>query len=297
MKTKGEKLAEKLGLMAPSELTPSTYEGCIKNLGIDYESFKTPGCTAVGLGSICEDHGRLLEFGNTVNPHVVLIGKGITFDSGGYSIKPSGLMHHMKFDMMGSANVLGAFIDGTKKDTLIELCIAENRISSRAILPGHVIKYVNGAKVVVENTDAEGRLVLADGILRAKQLGAKKLVTVATLTGAIVAALGQDTVGAFVEADEDWEAIRTAFKGAKIGVWRMPYLYDAVMPTLKRKGGVVSNHTQNRTVPGASVAASFLKHFAKDTPLIHLDIAGVAYRDEEVRIDMVKVLSKLSKIL
>ncbi len=230
---------------------------------------------------------------------MALVGKGITFDSGGYSIKGSHLMHHMKYDMLGSAFVLGALVDtGFPKHAVGELCVAENRVSSRAIVPGHEITYPNGQKAVIEDTDAEGRVVLADGILRAVSLGIKTIITVATLTGAIQAALGKNTVGVFSTSDALAEITRKVFESSKINGWRMPFLERDCLKALKRPGGILSNYTENRGIPGASMAATFLKQFVPEgVNLVHLDVAGVAWNDKGPRTEMVEVLSKLIGVL
>lgn len=296
MKTKGEKLAKKLGEMEPNVLTPHSYGFTLAKLGfVHFVDEDAVGSTAVSSGSTPENFGYVAVSTGKKLGRVALVGKGITYDTGGYSLKPSKYMLGMKFDMMGSASVLGAMVDGAPATAY--LCVAENRVSSTALLPESVITYPDGTKVIVENTDAEGRLVLADGILLAIKDNAKVIVTVATLTGAIVAALGKHTVGAFVTDDKHWELVQKAFKDEPIGVWRMPFLVEDAKKEWKRPGNKISNCEMGGKTPGASYAASFLKHFAKDTPLIHLDIAGVADDKGVAKTDMVRILNKLAKLL
>lgn len=306
-KTKGRILAERLGNDAPNELTPSRYKDILEHsLGYTIESgYYTTACRAVSLGSTPENEGFTASkvIGNPKKgiKYPAFIGKGITFDSGGYSIKPSKGMSSMKFDMMGSAVIAGAVLDlnDNKEVPLLSvLCVSENRIGSNAMLPGHKIEYQKGTTIIVEDTDAEGRLVLTDGILLAKNRGtASVIVTVATLTGAIIGALGENTVGAFCTSDEHWLLVEEAFKGQGVGVWRMPFLEEETKAEMVINKKTIKNCVHGSKVPGASYAASFLKHFVGDTPFIHLDIAGVDSKDGKARSELVNVLSKLAGLL
>ena len=301
MKTKGEKLAQKLGNMPPNILTPNNYLDRLVDLDLFnsklLESEDSVGSIAVSAGSHPADEGFVYEI-NTKTKGTVLVGKGITFDTGGYSLKGDAHMVGMKYDMMGSAVVLGAMIDlDNKHHVTAELCISENRVGPNAIVPDSVLFYPDGTKVIVEDTDAEGRLVLADGILRARTLKAKTIVTVATLTGAIVSALGNNHVGVFVTSDKLAEQALLAFKGTGLNGWRMPFLEEESKKAMKRPGGAITNLNHKHRMPGHSYAASFLKHFARNTPFIHLDMAGVGDDDNGARIEMVKVLVNLVKIL
>lgn len=297
MKTKGEKLAFKLGEMAPNILTPFSYGELLLHLGFtDVSHTESVGCGAVGLGSTKQEQGHLME--KVLHKgDIALVGKGITFDTGGYSIKAYQHMVGMKYDMMGSAVVLGAMIDleNDVHSLQAQLCIAENRVSSTALMPDSEIIYADGTTVIVTDTDAEGRLVLADGIIRAKKNGAKVIVTVATLTGACVAALGADTVGVFASSDSLASKALSAINSTKtIRGWRMPFLDDKAKKKMY-KGKKLINWKHARDLPGHSYAASFLQHFAGDTPFIHLDIAGVATVGEhdKARTEMVIALTRL----
>ncbi len=214
-------------------------------------------------------------------PVLGLVGKGITFDSGGVSIKPSDGMEKMKYDMSGAATMIGAMraiaLLKPNMRVISILCCSENMPDAKAQKPGDVQFAMNGKSIEVINTDAEGRLVLADGLCYARQLGATHLIDAATLTGAVVVALGYHNVGVFTN-DEDFaedftdSAIRTGEK-----MWRMPVDIDyfdhirSEIADIKNTGGRWG---------GAITAAMFLKEFVEDKPWIHLDIAGTAWLEE-----------------
>ncbi|MDT4968326.1 MAG: leucyl aminopeptidase [Acidobacteriota bacterium] len=208
------------------------------------------------------------------------VGKGITFDTGGISIKHGLDMYEMKADMAGGAAVLGALraIAQLKPRRRIVGIVpsAENMPSGSAIKPGDVIKTLAGYTIEVVDTDAEGRLVLADGISYAKQLGATRIVDVATLTGSIITALGDHRAGLFGNDDEWVESVKAAAQRAGEPVWRMPFSEDykkaieSPIADFKNYGGR----------PDATAAALLLSKFAGDTPWVHLDIAGTAWNDE-----------------
>jgi leucyl aminopeptidase len=215
------------------------------------------------------------------SPVLGLVGKGITFDSGGISIKPADGMEKMKYDMCGAATMIGAMraIALLKPNLRVIsiLCCSENMPDGKAQKPGDVQFAMNGKSIEVINTDAEGRLVLADGLCYARQLGATHLIDAATLTGAVVVALGYHNVGIFAN-DEDFaeeftdSTIRTGEK-----MWRMPVDQDyfdhirSEIADIKNTGGRWG---------GAITAAMFLKEFVEDKPWIHLDIAGTAWLEE-----------------
>jgi len=215
-------------------------------------------------------------------PVLALVGKGITFDSGGISIKPSENMEKMKYDMAGAAAMIGAM----RAIALLEpnvrvlgiVCSAENMPSGKSYKPGDISVAMSGKTIEVINTDAEGRLVLADGLHYAKQLGATYLIDAATLTGACVVALGALNGGVFSNDEDTYEHFRqaTAISGEKF--WRMP-VDDEYREMIVSDIGDIKN-TGGRA-GGAITAAMFLKEFAGDTPWIHLDIAGVAWMDEQ----------------
>ena len=217
----------------------------------------------------------------TVGAHLGLVGKGVTFDTGGISIKPSEGMEKMKYDMAGGAAVIGAM----QAIALLKPPIAvtgivpavENMPGSRAQRPGDIVTSLSGKTIEILNTDAEGRLILADAITYAKQLGCTHLIDTATLTGAIVVALGHASSGVFANNDDLLERWMTAAKQAGEKMWHMP-LDDEYRDLLKTVYADIQNI--GGRWGGACSAAMFLKEFAGDTPWVHIDIAGTAWLDD-----------------
>jgi leucyl aminopeptidase len=216
-------------------------------------------------------------------PGVVLglVGKGITFDTGGISIKPAENMDKMKDDMSGGAAVIGAMSAIARLGAPVR-CIGivpmtENMPGGRAFKPGDILTSAEGKTVEILNTDAEGRLILGDGLWYARQLGATHLVDVATLTGACVVALGKTTSGLFGSPDNWVEAIRQASERAGDRSWPMP-VHDDYKEQLRSEIADFTN-TGGRA-GGAITAALFLKEFSGDLPWVHIDIAGTAWAEE-----------------
>jgi len=213
--------------------------------------------------------------------HLALIGKGVTFDSGGISIKPAQDMEKMKYDMCGAAAVLGAMraIAQLKPNVPVTGIVpsVENMLSGRAQRPGDIVKSLSGKTIEVLNTDAEGRLILNDAITYAKRLGCTHLVDAATLTGAIVVALGHVRTGAFTNNDAMLARVLAAAKEEGENMWPMP-LDDDYRELLKSAFADLANIGPRWG--GAITAAWFLREFAEDTPWVHLDIAGTAWLDE-----------------
>jgi leucyl aminopeptidase len=214
-------------------------------------------------------------------PVLGLVGKGITFDTGGISIKPADNMEKMKYDMAGGAAMIGAMraIALLKPNVRVIgiVCAAENMPDGKAQKPGDVQTAMSGKTIEIINTDAEGRLVLADGLAYARQLGATHLIDAATLTGACVVALGMVNGGSFSNDDATYEKFNTALDVSGEKFWRLP-LGDEYMEMIKSDIGDIKN-TGGRW-GGASTAAEFLHAFAEETPWIHLDIAGVAWVED-----------------
>ncbi|MGA8730076.1 MAG: leucyl aminopeptidase [Terracidiphilus sp.] len=214
-------------------------------------------------------------------PVLGLVGKGITFDTGGISIKPADKMELMKYDMAGGAAMLGAMraIALLKPNVRVIgiVCAAENMPDGKAQKPGDVQTAMSGKTIEIINTDAEGRLVLADGLAYARQLGATHLIDAATLTGACVVALGGVNAGAFSNDDETYAKFQGALTTSGEKFWRLP-LGDEYADMIKSDIGDIKN-TGGRA-GGAITAAEFLKVFAEDTPWIHLDIAGMAWIED-----------------
>ncbi|MBV9608228.1 MAG: leucyl aminopeptidase [Acidobacteria bacterium] len=214
-------------------------------------------------------------------PVLGLVGKGITFDSGGISIKPSDGMEKMKYDMAGGAAMLGAMravaLLQPKLKVIGIVCATENMPSGKAQKPGDVQIAMSGKSIEIINTDAEGRLVLADGLAYARQLGCTHLIDAATLTGACVVALGMVNAGVFANDEEMYARFSRALERAGEKMWRMPL--DDEYGELIRSGIADMKNTGGR-YGGAVTAAMFLKEFVDRTPWIHLDIAGVAWVEE-----------------
>jgi leucyl aminopeptidase len=234
------------------------------------------GLLSVNAGS--HEEARLVKLTYTPrNPTgtVALIGKGITFDSGGLSLKPNDGMKDMKMDMSGAAAVLAAMsamkIVKPKVKVIGWLCCTDNLPSGTAIKVSDVITYRNGTTVEVLNTDAEGRLVLADALVLAAEEKVDAIVDIATLTGACMAALGSKIAGAMGTNDSLIAQVRAAADRSDEPVWQLPLpgeyrkLLDSEVADMKNIGGPYG---------GAITAALFLKEFTASVPWVHLDIAG-----------------------
>jgi leucyl aminopeptidase len=219
--------------------------------------------------------------GKPTGDHLGIVGKGVTFDTGGISIKPSDQMDKMKYDMSGGAIMIGAMraLAQLKPSIPVTALIptVENMPGGRAYRPGDIIKTLSGKTVEVLNTDAEGRLILNDAITYAKRLGCTHLVDAATLTGAIVVALGHLYVGVFSNNDGFRDQLLAAAKRQGEKMWPMPL--DEEYKELLRSPFADIGNIGGRW-GGAITAAMFLKEFAEDTPWIHLDIAGTASYDD-----------------
>jgi leucyl aminopeptidase len=252
----------------------------------DIQRLKMGALWAVAQGSQTEPAKlivlRYLPEGAPEQPVIGLIGKGITFDSGGISIKPSENMHEMKTDMAGGATMLGVMqaIAQIKPNVRVTALVpaTENMPSGNAFKPGDVITSMSGKTIEILNTDAEGRLVLADALTYAKQLGCTVLIDVATLTGACMVALGNITTGVFGWNKEWVNRVLAAADVAGEKMWQLPVdddyrdLYKSAIADLANTGGRYG---------GAITAAMFIGEFAGDTPWVHLDIAGTRWANDE----------------
>jgi leucyl aminopeptidase len=216
------------------------------------------------------------------SPVLGLVGKGITFDTGGISIKPADGMEKMKYDMAGGAAMIGAMraiaMIKPKVKVIAVICATENMPSGKAQKPGDVQIAMSGKSIEIINTDAEGRLVLADGLCYARQLGCTHLVDAATLTGAVVVALGYVNAGIFTNDDKMYERFRRALEKSGEKFWRLP-LDEEYKDSIRSYIADIIN--SGGRWGGAITAAMFLKEFAEDTPWIHLDIAGTAWMEEQ----------------
>jgi leucyl aminopeptidase len=218
-------------------------------------------------------------------PHVALVGKGITFDSGGLSLKSPGGMETMKTDMGGAAAVFGAFDAATALGAPVRITaiapITENMPSGSAIKPGDVLVTRNGKTIEVLNTDAEGRLVLADGLTLAVEAGPDAIIDLATLTGAAVVALGKEIAGLFGNDDTLVAAVRAAGLQAGENLWPMP-LPDDYRTHID--SDIADMRNMGRAGEGGSIAAAMLlREFVSDVAWAHLDIAGPARSDDNSR--------------
>ena len=240
----------------------------------------------LGVSRGSSEPPRLIVFrheppGAPDRPVLGLVGKGITFDTGGISLKPAEKMEQMKDDMAGGAAVACAMraiaLLGAPIRVIGVVPTTENMPGGRAIKPGDILKSAAGKTVEVINTDAEGRLILGDGLWYARQLGATHLVDVATLTGAVVIALGKITSGLFGAPNEWVERVRAVADRAGDRVWPMP-MFDEYKDQLKSEIADLTN-TGGRPA-GSITAAMFLKEFTGELPWVHIDIAGTAWTEE-----------------
>jgi leucyl aminopeptidase len=219
----------------------------------------------------------------TPKKKLAIIGKGLTFDSGGLNIKGAGSgIETMKIDMGGAAATLGAAkaIAQIKPDSEVHFISAatENMISGHAMHPGDVLTASNGKTIEVNNTDAEGRLTLADALVYADKLGLDAIVDLATLTGANVVALGEDIAGLYTPDDGVASQIEKAAQTSGEKIWRMP-MEEKYFEGLK--SGIADMKNTGPRPGGAITAALFLKQFVKETPWAHIDIAGPVWTDKE----------------
>jgi leucyl aminopeptidase len=261
-------------------------------LGLQYEVLDRTAMEKLGMGSLLG-----VSIGSAEPPvlivlryrpanvqgsdHLGLVGKGVTFDTGGISIKPADGMEKMKYDMAGGAAMIGAMRAIAQLKPAIPVtgfipCV-ENMPGSRAQRPGDIVKAMNGKTIEVINTDAEGRLILADALSYARSLGCTHLVDAATLTGAVAVALGHLNVGLFASDDAMRDRVMAAAKAEGERMWQLP-LEDDYKDYLKSAFADIAN--VGGRWGGAVTAALFLKEFSEDTPWVHLDIAGTAWLDE-----------------
>jgi len=237
---------------------------------------------AVAQGSAEEPRFIALEYKGSESAPVVLVGKGVTFDTGGISIKPAQNMEDMKYDMSGAAAVLGTFeMLGRLKPPVHVVGLiptTENMPSGTAVKPGDVVTSLSGKTIEVINTDAEGRLILCDALVYARRYKPAAVLDIATLTGAIVVALGHTASGVMGTDDALVEEVRRAGDRAGERVWPLP-LWDEYRDLMKSDIADVKNSGGR---PAGSISAGwFLREFVDGFPWVHLDIAGTAYTDRE----------------
>ena len=242
---------------------------------------------AVGMGSARGPHIVIMKWNGSGNKFkegepLAFVGKGVTFDTGGVNLKPSGGMEDMKLDMGGAAAVVGLMkslaLRKSKADVIGIVGLAENMPSHLAYRPSDVIDSLSGKTIEVMNTDAEGRLILADCLTYVQRTYKPKLaIDLATLTGAMMIALGYDYCGTFVNDNKLWEQLEAASKTSGEKLWRMP-LDEAYKKDMVSKIGDVKSLGGMGRYAGACTAAGFLEHFIEnDLPWAHMDIAGTAW--------------------
>ncbi|HST04818.1 MAG TPA: leucyl aminopeptidase [Chloroflexia bacterium] len=239
---------------------------------------------SVSQGSARPPRVVVLEYRGGANEAETLafVGKGVTFDTGGISIKPAADMHYMKYDMCGAAAAVSAVFAlasiGAKVNVLGVVGLVENMPSGTAMRPGDVVRAANGKSIEIINTDAEGRLVLADVLDLARKRGANKLVDIATLTGAIKVALGTAATGAMGSPQTWVDTVVAAADRAGERLWPLP-IFPEYLDQIKSNIADVMN-TGGR-YGGALTAGAFLQQFVGDTPWVHLDVAGTAWTEKD----------------
>ncbi len=298
----GEILGESINLTRrlinepPSTMTPARFaeeaEVVAQQYGLSVEVWdevrlEQERCGALlGVARGSDNPPRLVTVsyrgGTTPGEHVALVGKGVTFDSGGYSLKPSDAMKTMKCDMGGAATVLGTIIAVARLQLPVNVVgymgMVENMVSGRAYKLGDVLKARNGKTIEIHNTDAEGRLVLADVLDVAVQHGAARIIDLATLTGACLVALGMDVTGLMTN-DQAWcDALVHAGHQAGELMWQLP-MFEEFDEQILSSVADIKNVGEGRW-GGAITAAKFLQQFVADRPWIHCDIAGPSFAEK-----------------
>jgi leucyl aminopeptidase len=281
--------ARDLGNTPSNVLTPEALAQRARGIaGVQADVMGRDEIVAAGMGAFAAvaqgagNEPRLITLRHdppaATGPVLGLVGKGVTFDTGGYSIKPAARMHEMKFDMCGAAAVLEATAAiaalGLPVRLVTVVGATENMVSSAAARPGDIVRSRAGVTIEFNNTDAEGRLVLADCLTHAREQGAERLLDLATLTGGIVTTFGSVHAG-LMGSDDGWcEAVAAAGEATGERVWRLPLdpLYDEM---IKGRYADITNVTEGRKALSIT-AATFLHRFVGDVPWAHLDIAGVA---------------------
>jgi leucyl aminopeptidase len=273
----------------PSFLAERATEIADQHDALEVELFDRDAIAARGMGAFAsvaqgsDVEPRLIVLryrpSGAGGPHLGFVGKAVTFDTGGISIKPSAKMQEMKFDMSGGAAVIEAMAGIAELGVPVTITAVvpstENMPSGHSVKPGDIVTAMNGKTIEVNNTDAEGRLILADALCYAIEQGAEKIVDLATLTGAILIALGHTYAGLFSN-DDDWCAEVTAAGDASGEVgWRMP-LHPEYFELTKGQYADLTNAAEQR-VAMSSYAAEFLRQFVDDKPWVHIDIAGTAW--------------------
>jgi len=243
------------------------------------------GLLAVNAGAVEEPRFVILEYrgGAKGDAPIVLVGKGVTFDSGGISIKPAERMGDMKWDMMGAATVVGAVLAASDLRLPVNLValapLTENLPSGSAYKPGDIVRFRNGKTAEIDNTDAEGRVILADALDYAKEFRPRAIVDYATLTGAALVALGLEAAIVFSDDDGLVNELVSAGERTDERLWRLP-MWDDYKENIRSEWADIKN--SGGRMGGSINGAMFLKEFVdKGTPWAHLDIAPTAYYERD----------------
>jgi leucyl aminopeptidase len=297
-----------------NKLTPSILANYAKELAerlnIDYKIYNKNEIEELGMGAFLSvnqgsrEEAKLIHLmyrNSKATDITALIGKGVTYDSGGYSIKPKDGMAGMKTDMGGAATVLGAIEAIARKqlEVNVDVIIAatDNLINSDAIVPDDVVVAMNGKTIEILNTDAEGRLTLVDAVTFAKSKNASRIIDVATLTGGVITALGLEITGGFTNNDAFYQEVKQAAELMNEDLWQLPV--DQFRERCKKSDVADYNNSPGRD-GHASFGAAIIAEFAEDTPWVHLDIAGTSYKKSPYLLGpagatgvMVRTLTKL----
>ncbi len=295
-------LARDLVNEPPNHLYPEAYVQIIKDelkpLGVEIEvldekklqKMNAGAILAVGMGSMYPPRIVIMRWngsGKDGDKPLALVGKGVTFDTGGISIKPGAGMDEMKMDMGGSAAVVGTMkalaLRKSKANVVGIVGLAENAVSERSYRPGDIITSYSGKTIEVLNTDAEGRLVLGDCLTYVQEkYQPEAIIDLATLTGAMMVALGHEYCGTFVTHDEFWTQLEHASAQTGEKLWRMP-LDEAWKKDMESNVADIQNMAKSGRYAGACTAAGFLQHFieSEDTHWAHMDIAGTAWSKKD----------------
>lgn len=273
-----------------NKMTPSILAKYAKDLAekfkIKYKIYDKKEIETLGMGAFLavnrgsKEEAKLihLQYRNSEEAKITtLIGKGLTYDSGGYSIKPKDSMSKMKGDMAGAASVLGAIeiIARKKLPVNVDVVIAatENLINSEAIVPDDIVVTMSGKTIEILNTDAEGRLTLVDAVTFAKKNHASEIIDVATLTGGVITALGTEITGAFTNNKELLDKVKLASEKTGEEIWELPV--EQFRERCKKSDVADYNNSPGRD-GHASFGAALIAEFTEDTPWVHLDIAGTS---------------------
>ncbi|WP_432805941.1 leucyl aminopeptidase [Ignatzschineria rhizosphaerae] len=248
------------------------------------EALKMGSFLSVAQGSVEEPRFIVLEYKHADNKDeapIALVGKGVTFDTGGISLKPGAAMDEMKYDMGGAASVLGTFRAlaelNIKTNVMGFIPATENMPSGTAVKPGDVVTSMSGQTIEILNTDAEGRLILCDALTYATQHKPKAIVDIATLTGAIIIALGHEVSGLFGNNEALTAKIKASADSTRDHVWEFPIWNEIYQPMLDSNFADMGNISTGGRGAGSITAACFLERFVEEYPWVHLDVAGTAW--------------------